>query len=134
MLTSARHSWPLSSEGSLVCHTFCDVGHLFIMVISKDLSDTCTYCRAFGDVTTCFRLSWLGFKHPTFHLRGEHSNPLHHRLMAPDIWKHHIYTHTVLQNVSLICCNKIFLQRIMFFYDLLTGLNHFAVSSKAPPP
>ena len=32
----ARHSWPLSSEGSLTCHTFCDTGLPFIMVISKD--------------------------------------------------------------------------------------------------
>ena len=35
ILTYARHFWPLSSEGSLVCHT-CDTGHPFIMVISKD--------------------------------------------------------------------------------------------------
>ena len=26
--------WPLSSEGSLACHTYCDTRHLFIMVIS----------------------------------------------------------------------------------------------------
>ena len=26
VLTCARHSWPLSSEGSLVCHTYCDTG------------------------------------------------------------------------------------------------------------
>ena len=44
------------------------------------------YCQAFGGgaVTTCFNnligLSQLGFEHPTFRLRGEHSNPLrHHR-------------------------------------------------------
>ena len=30
------HSWPLSSEGSLACHTYCDTGHPFIMVISED--------------------------------------------------------------------------------------------------
>ena len=35
-LTYAGHSWPLSSEGSLACHTFCDKGHPFIMVISED--------------------------------------------------------------------------------------------------
>ena len=35
-LTCARHSWPLSSEGSLACHTYCDTGHLFVMVISED--------------------------------------------------------------------------------------------------
>ena len=36
ILTCALHSWPLSSEASLACHTFCDTGHPFIMVISKD--------------------------------------------------------------------------------------------------
>ena len=25
-LTYARHSWPLSSKGSLACHTYCDTG------------------------------------------------------------------------------------------------------------
>ena len=35
---SANSPWPcpLSSEGSLACHTFCDTGHPFIMVISVD--------------------------------------------------------------------------------------------------
>ena len=39
ILTYARHSWPLSSEGSLACHTYCDTGHPFtcILVISEDL-------------------------------------------------------------------------------------------------
>ena len=46
--------------------------------------DTHTYCRASGSgaVTTCFydlRLPRLGFKHPTFRLRGERSNLLRHR-------------------------------------------------------
>ena len=36
ILTYVRHSWPLSSEGSLACHTYCDTGHTFIMVISED--------------------------------------------------------------------------------------------------
>ena len=36
ILTYARHSWPLSSEGSWACNTYCHTGHLFIMVISKD--------------------------------------------------------------------------------------------------
>ena len=36
ILTYARHLWPLSSEGSLACHTYCDTGHPFIKVISKD--------------------------------------------------------------------------------------------------
>ena len=74
MFTYARHSWPLSSEGSLSYHTYCDTGHPFIMVISED-RDTHTYCRAFssGAVTTRFYnlgLWRLGFVHPTFHLPG----------------------------------------------------------------
>ena len=36
ILTCARHSWPLSSEGSLACHAYCDTGHPFLMVISED--------------------------------------------------------------------------------------------------
>ena len=36
MLTYAQHSWPLSSEGSLAWHAYCDMGHPFIMVISDD--------------------------------------------------------------------------------------------------
>ena len=29
-------SWSLSSEGSLTCHTYCDAGLPFIMIISED--------------------------------------------------------------------------------------------------
>ena len=36
MITYARHSLPLNSEGSLACHTYCYMGHPFIMVISED--------------------------------------------------------------------------------------------------
>ena len=36
ILTYALHSWPLSSEGSFACHTYCDTVHLFIMVISEN--------------------------------------------------------------------------------------------------
>ena len=36
LLTYTWHSWPFSSEGSLACHTYCDTGHTFIMVISMD--------------------------------------------------------------------------------------------------
>ena len=42
------------------------------------------FCRSFssGSVTTFFYdigLSRLGFEHPTFHLRGQRSNPMSHR-------------------------------------------------------
>ena len=36
MFSYTRHSWQLSSEGSLACHTYCDTGHPFIKVISYD--------------------------------------------------------------------------------------------------
>ena len=36
ILTCFLHSWPLSSEGSLKCHTYWDKGHLFIMVSSEE--------------------------------------------------------------------------------------------------
>ena len=35
-LTYARHLWLLSSEGSLKCHTYCDTGHQFKIVIFED--------------------------------------------------------------------------------------------------
>ena len=38
LMTFARHSWPLSSDGSLACHTYCDTGHPFTMLISEDPS------------------------------------------------------------------------------------------------
>ena len=36
ILTYARHLWPLSSEGSLACHTYCDTGHPCLMAFSED--------------------------------------------------------------------------------------------------
>ena len=36
IMTFTRHSWPLSSEGSLSCHTYCDTALPFKMVISED--------------------------------------------------------------------------------------------------
>ena len=36
ILTNARHSWHLSSEGSLACHIYCDTEYPLIMVISED--------------------------------------------------------------------------------------------------
>ena len=36
ILTYARHLRPLSSEGSLACHLYCDTGHPFKMVMSED--------------------------------------------------------------------------------------------------
>ena len=47
ILTYARYSWQLSSEGSLTFHTYCNMGHPFIMVISEDPWHH-TYFQAFS--------------------------------------------------------------------------------------
>ena len=41
ILTYARHLRPMSSEGSLACHTHCDKGHPFIWSYPRT-RDTCT--------------------------------------------------------------------------------------------
>ena len=83
ILTNARHSKPLSSEGSLACHCYCDTG-IRLKWSSPRTRDTHTYCRRLcsGAVTTCFyelRLSRLGFEHPTFRLLDQSSHVLHNR-------------------------------------------------------
>ena len=53
ILTYARNMQPLSSEGSLACHTYWDTGHLFTSILAIP-EDPYTYYRAFdsGAVTT----------------------------------------------------------------------------------
>ena len=76
ILTYARHSWALNSEGSLACHTYCNTGHPFIIVIFKDSWPSHLLPSVYfsnGVVTTSFYdlgLSQLGFEHLTFGLRG----------------------------------------------------------------
>ena len=55
ILTYARHLLPLSSSGSLACHTYCHTGHPSSWS-SPRTRGTYTYCRAFSSsaVTTCF--------------------------------------------------------------------------------
>ena len=58
---------------------YCDVGHPFIMVVSKDHAVILTpVAKRFGSgaVPTCinnFGLLWLLFEHQTFDLQGERS-------------------------------------------------------------
>ena len=74
--TYAWYSWPLNSEGSLVCHTYCDTGHPFIWSSPRS-RDTHKCCWAFGSwiVNTCFNdlgMSQTRFEHPKFHMWGKH--------------------------------------------------------------
>ena len=68
-------------------------------MVSQSTRVTHTYCRAFssGAVTTCFYklgVLRLGFEHPTYHLRGERSNPLRHRCgLAFIIFYDYYYLH-----------------------------------------
>ena len=58
ILTYARHLWSLNSEGSLACHTYCDMGHPFKManalthctsaVASKTMKTLSTSCTCIG--------------------------------------------------------------------------------------
>ena len=83
-LTNARHTRPLSSEVSLLCHTYWHTGHPFIMVFFEDPWHShlmpsiwqwnCHYLF-FNDLG----LLRLGFELPTFRLRSERSYPLRHR-------------------------------------------------------
>ena len=47
ILMYTRQSWPLSSEGSLACHTYCDTGNMF-NIWSLKTPDTHTCCRPYG--------------------------------------------------------------------------------------
>ena len=84
ILSYAQHSWPLSSEGSLACHTYYDTGQPFMMVISEDpwhshllpsfWQWSCHY------LFLRLRSTVAGIRTPNFRLRGERSNRLSHRL------------------------------------------------------
>ena len=87
ILTFTRHSWPLSSEGSLACRTYCDTGHLFIWS-SPRTCDTHTCCGVFGSgaVTTFFyirlRSVTAGIRTPNLPLEGWKLSPT-----APVPWQ-----------------------------------------------
>ena len=119
ILTYARHSWLLSSEGSLACHTHCDTGLPFIMVISEDpwhshllpnvWQWSCHY--RFYDVG----LSRLGFENPTFRLRGQRSNSLRHRRGRADI---------VIESSSYIVTHRLSKVDGNETYIILNGIIH----------
>ena len=83
IFTYARHLWPLSREGSLACHTYCDKSHLFLMVISEDpwhshlLNSVWQKSCHYLILDLC--LSRMGFEHPTFRFWGERST-------MPPLW------------------------------------------------
>ena len=79
ILTYAWHSWPLSSEGSLACYTYCDTGHR-LQWSSPRTRDTRAYCWAFGNgaVTTYFNDGPVAVGIRILCLQGKFSNWLRH--------------------------------------------------------
>ena len=77
------HSWPLSSEGSLACHTYRDTGHPFLMVISEDpwQSHRLPWVMQWSCNYLFLRLMpvVVGIQNSTFRMRGERFNWLRHR-------------------------------------------------------
>ena len=76
ILTNARHSWPLSSEGSLAYHTYFDIGHIPGTVTITPVTERLTVELLLTVFT--FGLSRLKFEHQTFRMRGQRSNRLRH--------------------------------------------------------
>ena len=81
----ARHSSPLSSEGSLACKTYCDTGHPFIMVISEDPRHShllpSVWYWSWHYLFLRLRSVAAGIRIPNLRpaCGGKHSNPLRHR-------------------------------------------------------
>ena len=53
-VTYARQLWPLSSQGSLTCNTYCDTSQPFIVVMSEDPGHSHFLVFRSGAVFTCF--------------------------------------------------------------------------------
>ena len=87
LLTYARHSWPLSSEGALTCHTHCDTGLPFIMVFSEDPlhSHLLLNVWQWNSHYLFLRLRSVatGDRTPMSRMRGEHSTSMPPRRFKP---------------------------------------------------
>ena len=77
-LIYTRQLWTLSSECSLACHTNCETGHLFIMVISEDPWHT-HLLPSVWQWSCHYMFIRLWYVIQTFHLRGDRLNPPCHR-------------------------------------------------------
>ena len=59
-MTYARHSWLLSSEGSLACNTYCDTGHPFVWSSPRTRDIHCWCCQEFDSSTVATYFNDLG--------------------------------------------------------------------------
>ena len=82
IFTHFWHSWPLSSESSLVCQTYCETGHPVILSSRGSVTLTPIAKRLAVELSLSVFTSWvcccLDFRHPPFP-SCERSDPLRHR-------------------------------------------------------
>ena len=84
------------------CHTYCDTGHLFKMVISEDpwhlhlMPIVCQWSCHY--LSYDIGLSKLGFEHPT--LQGERSNPPLRREYLNKVFKMHGWS------IFIVCTDR----------------------------
>ena len=85
IFTYAPHSWPLSSEGSLACHTYCDRCLPFIIIIPEDPWHSYLFRVISSEaVTTCFYdCGWNSNTQPS----TCKANALTHCATAVGMWK-----------------------------------------------
>ena len=95
-LTYTQHSWLLSTEDSLMCHT----NKPFIMVISEDprTRDTHSCCRLFGSgaVNTCFKDLGV-FPHPELNPDLLHVRQMLYQYATASV-KMCVLVHTIYKN------------------------------------
>ena len=108
ILTYARHSWPLSSEGSLGATPTVTRGIRLIKVTLTLYAER----LAVELSLSVYNLgpSRMGFEYPTFRLRGERSSPLRHRRGMLGIYR--------VLKIHLIVRTYPFLFSYATFYDL----------------
>ena len=106
----ARHPLPLSSEGFKAFDIYCDTEHPFRMAIYEDTWHSHILLNVhqwryhwFYDLS----LPRLGFKNPTFRLRGERSNPQRHRIGC--------------FKMESLCCSKVTGPQFAVVYSLFKG-------------
>ena len=64
--TNTQQSWALSSEGYFACHKYCEMGHPFIMISSRDTHISCQAFKVELSIpVNDLGLSRHGFEHPS---------------------------------------------------------------------
>ena len=121
ILTYTRHSWPLSSEGSLTWHTYCDTVLPFIMVISEDPwhSHLLPSVRQWSCHYLFLRLGSvaIGDRTPISRTRGERSNSTPPRRLKKSIYTCNVRQNTFVQQLFVYVINAWTEHKIQFIQE-----------------